>query len=77
MVGILIITWTKFGIILPFVKKGRIIAVIQVFTIGFNGENGFFSQCKKFNVTISVKLGKIIMPITVKILKLKRIFFTV
>ena len=38
-------------------KKVRIIAVIKVFTIGFNGENGFFLHCKRFNVKICVKLG--------------------
>ena len=58
-------------------KKVRIIAVIEVFTIGFIGEIGFFSHCKKFNIKICVKLGEILMSITVKILKLKRIIFTV
>ena len=57
-------------------KKVRIIAVIKVFTIGFNGENGFFSHCKKINVEICIKLGKILMSITMKIIKLKRIIFT-
>ena len=69
--------FTKFGIFLPFVKKVRIVAVIKVFTIGFNGKNGFFSHCKKFNIKICVKLGKILMSTTMKILKLKRIIFTV
>ena len=58
-------------------KKVRIIVVIKVFTIGFNGEKGFFSHCKKFNIKICVKLGKILMSITMKILKIKRIIFTV
>ena len=57
-------------------KKVRIIAVIKVFTIGFNGENEFFSHCKKFNFEICVKLGKILMSITMKVIKLKRIIFT-
>ena len=70
-------TRTQFGIFLLFVKNVRIIAVIKVFTIGFNGENGFFSDCKKFNVEICVKLGKILMSITMKITKLKRIISTV
>ena len=34
----------KIGNFLSFVKK--IIAVIKVFTIGFNGENEFFSTVK-------------------------------
>ena len=55
--------WTKSGFFLPFVKKIRIIGVIKVFTIGFNGENRFFSHCKKFNVEISVKLKRIIFTI--------------
>ena len=54
-------------------KKVRIIAVIKVFTIGFNEENGVFSHCTKFNVEISVK---ILMAITMKIIKLKRMIFT-
>ena len=42
--------WTKSGNSLQFVKKVRVITVIKVFTIGFNGENGFFSHYKNFNV---------------------------
>ena len=50
--------------------------MINVFAVGFNG-GFFFSHCKKFNVEICVKLGKIIMPITIKILRLKRKIFTI
>ena len=37
----------------------------------------FFSHSKEFNVEICIKLGKILMSITIKILRLKRITFTV
>ena len=45
------------------------IAVIKVFTIGFNVENGFSSSCKEFYVKICVKLGHTLMSITTKILQ--------
>ena len=50
-------------------KNARTIAVLKVLTIGFksDGENSFFSHCKKLNVEICVKLGKILMSITIDI----------
>ena len=58
-------------------KKVRIIIVIKVFTIGFNLKMQFSHTVNKINVEICLKLGKILMSITMKILKLKRIMFTV
>ena len=40
-----------------------------MFTIGFNADNYSISQCK--SVETCVKLGKILMSITIKISKLK------
>ena len=58
-------------------KKVRIIAAMKLFTIGFNWDNAFFSHCKTLNVEICVTLGKILMSITMKILKLERINFSI
>ena len=50
--------------------------ILKVFTIWFDGEF-LFSHCEKFNVKICVYIGEILMSITVRILRLKQIIFTV
>ena len=55
----------------------RIITVIKVFTIGFKWENSFLSYSEKFNVEMCVKLDIILKSITIKIVRLKKIIFTI
>ena len=48
-------TWAKFNCFLPSVNKVMTIRRLLMLTIGFNGENQFFSYCKKSNIDLSIK----------------------
>ena len=58
---------------------GRFLFRFSMFCPVFSQHDIYFfsSHCKKFNVEICVKLGTTLMSITIKILKLKKIIFTV